>query len=262
VQAQYGDVAVTLADAVATVEIQRPPNNLLDIALLQALATAFETLDHEPACRAIVLASVGKHFCAGAHFHYLKGEAKQQTWSVEAGNPMYAAAARLHACRKPVVGAIQGAAIGGGFGLALVPDFRVLCPETSFSANFVTLGFHPGSGLTYLLPRVIGPQRAVLLCYTGRRISGAEAFAWGLGEVLTKQSQVRAAALALAQEIAANAPLAVQTMRATLREGLVAGVKAATAHEYGEQHWLRRTHDHQEGLRATAERRPGCFVGR
>jgi enoyl-CoA hydratase/carnithine racemase len=260
-QPRYGDVAVTLADSVATVEIQRPPNNLLDIDLVRALATAFETLDNEAECHAIVLASAGTHFCAGAHFQYLQGQAERQTWSVEAGNPLYAEAVRLHACRKPVVGAIQGATIGGGFGLALVPDFRVLCPETFFSANFVKLGFHPGSGLTYLLPRLIGQQRATLLCYTGRQIGGEEAFAWGLGEVLTEQSNVRPAALELAREIAANAPLAVQSVRATMREGLVAEVKAATAHEYREQHWLRRTADHQEGIRAVAERRPGRFVG-
>src|SRR5262249_18713548 len=136
---QYGDVAVTVENFVATVEIQRPPNNVLDIDLLRSLATAFETLDSEAECRAIVLASVGKHFCAGAHFHYLWGEAEQQTWAAEAGNPLYAEMARLHACRKPVVGAIQGAAIGGGLGLALIPDFRVLCPETRFAANLVKL---------------------------------------------------------------------------------------------------------------------------
>jgi enoyl-CoA hydratase/carnithine racemase len=137
------------------------------------------------------------------------------------------------------VGTLQGAAISDGFGLALVSDFRTLCPETPFSANFVKLGFHPGSGLTDLLPRVIGPQQVAFLCATGRRMDSEEAFAWGLGEVLTEQSQVRAAALALAREIAATAPLAVQSVRATLREGLVAGVKAATAHEYGERLWCR-----------------------
>lgn len=259
---RYGDVAVTLEALVATVEIQRPPNNLLDIDLLRALATAFETLDNAAECRAIVLASVGKHFCAGAHFRYLQGEAEQQTWAAEAGNPLYAEMARLHACCKPVVGAIQGAAIGGGFGLALVPDFRVLCLETRFAANFTKLGFHPGSGLTSLLPRLIGWQRATLLCSTARPIGGEEAFAWGLGEVLTEQSNLRAAAVELAREIAANAPLAVQSVQATMRTGLVAEIKAATAREYREQHWLRQTEDHKEGLRAVAERRPGRFVGR
>ncbi|MGH7963521.1 MAG: enoyl-CoA hydratase/isomerase family protein, partial [Candidatus Binatia bacterium] len=145
---QYGDVAVTLAEHIATVEIRRGPNNFFDIALIQSLADAFEALDNEAACRAIVLAAEGKHFCAGANFHNPDAQSGLDR-SVERGNPLYAEAVRLFACRKPTVGAIQGAAIGGGFGLALVPDFRVLCSETRFSANFVKLGFHPGFGLTY-----------------------------------------------------------------------------------------------------------------
>jgi enoyl-CoA hydratase/carnithine racemase len=261
-QTRYGDVAVALADHVATVELQRPPNNFFDTDLIRALSDAFEALDNETECRAIVLASDGKHFCAGANFQDRDGQAERQTRSVEAGNPLYVEAVRLFACRKPVVGAIQGAAIGGGFGLALMPDFRVLCPETRFSANFVKLGFHPGFGLTYTLPRLIGWQRANLMFYTGRRVSGEEAFAWGLGEVLTDQDNVRAAALELAREIVENAPLAVQSVRATMREGLAAAVKSATDHELKEQHWLQQTEDHKEGIRAVAERRPGRFVGR
>src|SRR5207237_8476858 len=100
-------------------------------------------------------------------------------------------------CRQPTVGAIQGAAIGGGCGLALFAEFRVLCLETRFSANFVSLGFHPGFGLMHTLPRLIETQRANLLFYTGRRLSGEEAMAWGLGEVLTSQDQIRAAAVEL-----------------------------------------------------------------
>jgi enoyl-CoA hydratase/carnithine racemase len=260
-QSQYGDVAVALADHIATVEIRRGPNNFFDITLIQSLAEAFEALDNEAACRAIVLAAEGKHFCAGANFHNPAAESGLDR-SAEKGNPLYAAAVRLFTCRKPTVGAIQGAAIGGGFGLALVPDFRVLCPETRFSANFVTLGFHPGFGLTHTLPRLIGSQRANLLFYTGRRIGGEEALAWGLGEVLTSQDQVRAAAVELAKEVAANAPLAVQSTRATMRAGLAAAVKAATDHEFHEQAWLQKTEDHKEGIRAVAERRPGRFVGR
>src|SRR4030095_14404223 len=112
-----------------------------------------------------------------------------------------------------------------------------------FAANFVKLSFHPGSGLTYLLPRLIGWQRATLLCYSARQIGGAEAFAWGLGEVFTEQSNVRAAAVELAWEVAANAPLAVQSVRATVREGRIAKIQAATAREYRKQHWLRQTAD-------------------
>lgn len=259
---RYGDVAVTLTNHIATVEIQRGPDNFFDTDLIRSLADAFEALDKETACRAIVLAAEGKHFCAGANFRAAGAQSERATRKVEDGNPLYAEAVRLFACRKPTVGAIQGAAIGGGFGLALVPDFRVLCPDTRFSANFVKLGFHPGFGLTYTLPRLIGWQRANLIFYTGRRITGEEAFAWGLGEVLTEQTKVRAAAVALAQEIAENAPLAVQSTRATMRAGLAAAVKEATDREFIEQHWLQKTEDHKEGIRAVAERRPGRFVGR
>jgi len=260
-QKQYGDVAVALTEHIATVEIRRGPNNFFDIELIRSLAEAFEALDNEAECRAIVLAAEGKHFCAGANFHN-GGAQSGLDRSVERGNPLYAEAVRLFACRKPTVGAIQGAAIGGGFGLALVPDFRVLCSETRFSANFVKLGFHPGFGLTYTLPRLIGWQRANLLLYSGRRINGEEAFAWGLGEVLTEPENVRAAAIELAKEIAENAPLAVQSTRATMRAGIAEAVKAATDQEFKEQHWLQKTEDHKEGIRAVAERRPGRFVGR
>jgi len=260
-QKQYGDVAVALTEHIATVEIRRGPNNFFDIELIRSLAEAFEVLDNEAECRAIVLAAEGKHFCAGANFHN-GGAQSGLDRSVERGNPLYAEAVRLFACRKPTVGAIQGAAIGGGFGLALVPDFRVLCSETRFSANFVKLGFHPGFGLTYTLPRLVGWQRANLLLYSGRRINGEEAFAWGLGEVLTEPENVRAAAIELAKEIAENAPLAVQSTRATMRAGIAEAVKAATDQEFKEQHWLQKTEDHKEGIRAVAERRPGRFVGR
>lgn len=259
-KSRYGDVAVSLDEHVATAEIQRPPNNFFDTELIQSLADAFEDLDAETACRAIVLGAQGKHFCAGANFH--SGQAERDLRDLESGNPLYAQAVRLFSCKKPVVGAIQGAAIGGGFGLALVPDFRVLCPETRFSANFVKLGFHPGFGLTYTLARLIGAPRASLIFQTGRRIGGEEAYAWGLGEVLTTKDNVRAAALELAREIAENAPLAVQSVRATMRNGLPAAIKTATDHEFREQHRLQQTEDHKEGIKAVAERRPGNFVGR
>ena len=120
-QTQYGDVAVTLAEHIATVEIQWGPNNFFDTALIHSLADAFEALDTEAACRAIVLAAAGKHFCAGANFHNPDAHSERETRSVETGNPLYAAAVRLFACRKPTVGAIQGAAIGGGLGWRWFP---------------------------------------------------------------------------------------------------------------------------------------------
>ena len=168
---------------------------------------------------------------------------------------------RLFSAKKPIVAAVQGAAVGAGLGLALVADFRVAAPEARFAANFVKLGFHPGFGITYTLPRLIGEQKAALMCLTGRRIKGEEALAWGLVDELVPLEELRDAALALAREIAENAPLAVQATRATLRAGLAAAVKAQTDHELIEQTALRKTADFAEGVRAVAERRPGKFIG-
>jgi enoyl-CoA hydratase/carnithine racemase len=158
-----------------------------------------------------------------------------------------------------VVAAIQGAAVGGGLGLALVADFRVVSPESRLAANFVKLGIHPGFGLTYTLPRLIGLQRASMMFLTGRRITGAEAVSMGLADVLTPVETLREAARKLAAEIAEGAPLAVRSTRATLRSGLAQAVKAQTAHELTEQTWLARTEDHREGVRAVNERRAGQF---
>ncbi len=259
---QYGDVEVTRNGHVAVLEIQRGPNNFFDTQLINSLGDAFDALDADPECRASVLCAQGKHFCAGANFSDRGQQSERATRSAQDGNPLYSAAVRLFSARKPIIGAIQGAAVGGGFGLALLPDFRIACPQTRFTANFVKLGFHPGFALTYTLPRLIGQQRANLMFYTGRRIDGETAYAWGLADVLTDQESIRDEAIKLAAEIAENAPLAVMSVRATMRDGLAAAVKAQTDHEFIEQHRLQQTEDHKEGVRAVAERRPGNFKGR
>jgi enoyl-CoA hydratase/carnithine racemase len=256
------DVGVELADLVATVEIRRPPHNFFDYALIHRLADIFEALDEEPACRAIVLAAQGKSFCAGANF----GDGSdldssgQMTGRTAIGH-LYIEAVRLFRTKKPVVGAIHGAAVGGGLGLALMPDFRVACPEARFSANFTLLGFHPGFGLTVTLPELVGRSKAALMFYTSRRVKGDEALAMGLADVLVPQEQVRSAAVALAREIAACAPLAVIATRATMRQGLADRIKAATDHELEEQTRLRQTKDFKEGVKASAERRAPKFAG-
>jgi enoyl-CoA hydratase/carnithine racemase len=176
-------------------------------------------------------------------------------------NPFYVAAARLFAVKKPVVAAIQGSAVGAGLGLALVADFRVAAPEARFVANFVALGFHPGFGISAVLERVVGRQRALLMNLTGRRIKAEQAAEWGLVDTLFPADRLRPEALALAQEIAAGAPLAVQSTRATLRGDLRALVQAQTDHELAEQAWLQKTADFAEGVRAVNERRPGRFIG-
>src|SRR5882757_5143676 len=259
---KYGDASVELKDHVAQVEIHRPPHNFFDVALIRNLADAFNALDADSACRAIVLSAEGKSFCAGANFVERSLSSTAGSDSPATGNPLYSEGVRLFSCKKPVVAAIQGAAIGGGLGLALVADFRIATPEARFAANFVKIGIHPGFSLTHTLPRLIGQQRANLMFYTGRRISGEEAVAWGMADVLVPLADVRKGGMDLAKEIAESAPLALLSTRETMRRGFADGAEEATERELTEQDWTRKTEDFKEGIKSYAEKRPGNFKGR
>jgi enoyl-CoA hydratase/carnithine racemase len=260
---RYGDVGVSIdGDAfVATVEIRRPPNNFFDVDLIRSIADAYDDLDADGSCRAIVLCAEGKHFCAGANFGSGGGGTGGRT--ATGASELYAQGVRLFRAATPVVAAVQGAAVGGGLGLACSADFRVASPESRLTANFSRLGFHHGFGLTVTLPHIVGRQRATELLYTGRRIDGTAAAAIGLCDRLVESAeQVRPAAFALAAEIASAGPLAVRSIRETMRAGLADAVLEATAREDAEQERLRTTADFGEGIRASSERRDPRFEGR
>ena len=255
----YGELGVEVGDDhVGTIEIRRPPNNYISLVLVDELAEALGDLDDNDACRAIVLCAAGKHFCAGGDFS--EGGAQSSPTGGEARN-VYDEADRLFANRKPIVAAIQGAAIGAGLGLSLIADFRVAAPEARFAANFARLGFHHGFVLSATLPRVVGQQRALELLYTGRRVKGDEALAIGLADRLAPLAEVRTAAHELAREIAISAPLAVQSIRETMRGDMPGLVRSVIAREKTEQGRLRKTEDWKEGVAAMAERRVPNFKG-
>jgi enoyl-CoA hydratase/carnithine racemase len=238
---------------VALVCLHRPPNNYFDTELIAELATAYEELGRSGWCRAIVLAAEGKHFCAGLDF---AGNAGQDIAA------LYHEALRVFAAPLPVVAAVQGAAVGGGCGLALSADFRVAAPRTRFSANFARLGFHHGFALSVTLPRAVGPQVAADLLLTGRRVGGEEARALGLCDRLVADDDALLdETVRYAGELAASGPLAVRAIRSTMRQGLVDAARLAMERECAEQTALRATEDFAEGVRAAAERRDPRFTG-
>ena len=256
---RFGDVQLQAAGHVTVVELQRPPYNFFDAALVGAIADALEHLDGVDDCRAVVLAAQGKAFSAGADFHADTGKALFADDPGRSAGDLYRHAVRLFRTRKPIVAAVQGPAIGGGLGMALAADFRVVCEHTRFSANFVRLGVHAGFGITHVLPRIVGSQNASLMLYTGRRIGPEAALKMGLADILTSAERLREEAIALAAEIAESAPLAVESTRATLRQGLADGVERQLEREFAEQRRLAATDDHAEGVRAVTERRRGNF---
>ena len=238
---------------VATISFRRGENNFFNLELLDMIVSALEELAATDT-RAVVLQSAGRHFCAGMSFG-------PSNFEEGAGPHIYdSVVPRLFAQPLPVVAAIDGAAIGGGFGLAMVPDFRVTTPRARFAANFAKIGVSHGFALSLTLPRIIGEQRAAELLLTGRRISGTDAVEMGVCDRLAEPQEVSRHAHDLAEEIATAAPLAVASIRRTLRAPLLAALPSALTQERGQQRTLRITGDFREGVRAYAERRPATFT--
>lgn len=243
-----------VSDGVVVLTIDRPPSNFFDIDLLVHLADACQAAADDGA-RALLLRSTGKVFCAGADF----GSAGDVELNPEA---LYVEAVRLFRRELPMVAQVQGAAIGGGTGLALAADLRVVSDRARFAVNFVQIGIHHGFGLTETLPRAVGVQRASDLLLTGRRVDGAEAHRIGLADRLVPAKALDEAALQLAEEVASAAPLAVRAVRRTMLADLADRVAVAVAREASEQRVLFETEDFREGVAAVAQRRLGRFQGR
>jgi enoyl-CoA hydratase/carnithine racemase len=253
----YTAIVTSLDDHVAVIELNRPPANYFDTLLIGEIVDAAGALVAQGA-RAIVLAAAGKHFCAGADF--AAGEMAGDR--AASARSLYQEAARLFDIPVPVIAAVQGSAVGGGVGLACAADFRVAAPSTRFHANFAMLGFHQGFGLSVTLPELVGPQHALDLLGSGRRISGEEAVRIGLADRLVPDGEQRGEAVRWAREFAAAAPLAVQSIKRTLRGPLAARVRAVLDREHEEQVRLWATEDSRTGIEASLARRRPEFSGR
>ena len=248
------EIVFSLEDYTAFIKINRPPHNFFDTKLISQIADILEEMDNENQCRSIILCSEGKNFCAGADFsksNFTNGDNIYEN--------LYKQALRLFRTDKPIIASIQGAAIGGGLGVALAADFRITCKEAKFSANFGKLGFHQGFGTTITLPRVVGSQKAKLMLLTSQRINGVEAYNIGLADYLVEHSELINKAIILSKEINTSGPLAIKAIRNTLNKGLADKLEEAVKIEAREQNILRGTSDFKEGINASINRREPIF---
>ena len=251
----FDDISVVINGYIATITIQRPPNNFFDYLLIQQIADALVEIDDHNECRVVILTSEGKNFCAGANF----SQDKEMMNTTNPYSKLYTEAVRLFRTKKPVIAAVQGAAVGGGLGLALAADFRIASPESRFSANFSKLGFHQGFGSSVTLPRVVGQQNAAMMLYTAKRVKGDEALALGLVDYLVASSDILKKANEFAAEIASSAPMAVESIRSTLKGDIADQVEEIVAWELSEQIRLQSSDDFKEGIAASLERREAKF---
>ena len=259
-------VKLEVADKVATITLNRPENrNSMTPDVLEALAETITRVRAAHEVRCVIVTGTGRSFCAGADFKSAggawDGEGEFQTRN-ERSFAMYQPFLSLLEVEVPVIAAMQGHAIGGGLGLAVVCDLRVAAEDSKYGVNFVRLGLHPGMATTWLLPRLMGIPRAVELLLTGRIITGAEAADAGLVNYAVPADQVLAKARALAAEIAEAAPLAVRWTKQTIYQGQSWDPPTAARYEAHAQSRTFETEDFREGVAAMLEKRTPDFKGR
>jgi enoyl-CoA hydratase len=249
-------------DHIGVITLDTPPRNSMTPELLDAFARASAAARADAEIRALVVTGTGSCFSAGADLKTGLQRGSDGLAPAERSYAMYEPFLSLLDVEVPIVGALNGHAIGGGFGLALVCDVRIAALEGKYGANFVALGLAPGMAITHLLPRLVGVSRASELLYTGRLVDGAEAERLGIVNRAVPAARVLEEGLALAHAIAANAPFALRATKAGIRRSLTLDVRAAARAEASDQAASLAMQDSREGMSALLEKRKPLFTGR
>jgi methylglutaconyl-CoA hydratase len=255
-------IRVEQRGAVAVWTLDRPDRmNALSRAMLEAIGKLSREAATNASVRAVVVTGAGdKAFCAGAD---LKERRTMSDEDVRALLDLYRSElGPLDRLPKPVVAALNGVAFGGGLELALACDLRVCAEGAEMGLTEVRLGIIPGAGGTQRLPRLIGEARAKEMILLGRRISAAQALAWGLVHQVVPRDKLRATVDAMLAELAGCAPLSVASAKSAIEHGYGRSLEDGMAIERESYEVTLFSEDRDEGLAAFAEGRPPRFRGR
>jgi len=254
-------VRFTASEDIGVITLNRPDNrNSMTPELLDAFTEA-SAAARAADLRCLVVTGTGACFSGGADFRSVVQRGADHRPPSERSYAMYEPFLSLLDIAVPVIGALNGHAVGGGFGLALLCDLRIAARDARYGANFVKLGLAPGMAISYLLPRLIGVARAGELLYTGRLVDGDEAEHIGLVHRAVAADQVLGEALTLARTIADNAPLAVRATKRAIQRGLALTIREAAQLEAFAQAESIDTDDAREGIAALLAKRPPKFTG-
>jgi enoyl-CoA hydratase len=256
-------VLISLEGHIATLTLNVPDKrNAMSAEMTAAFPAAVERLKGMTEARAVIVTGAGNAFCAGGDLDFLHTGERDVTALREKMTSFYPSFSCLLDVDVPTIAAINGPAIGAGLCLALMCDLRVAAADAPLGMTFVRIGLHPGMLATALLARAVTQTWAAELLYTGRIVTGAEALHMGLVNRAVTSDRVLPESYALAEQVAANAPIALRYVKEGLRLAFRGVLSQASSWESFAQPVTMATEDVQEGLRAVRERRPPNFQGR
>jgi len=264
----YTEIRYDVADGICTITLHRPERmNAFTPVMRTELVEAFDAADADDDVRVVVVTGSGRAFCAGAD---LSGGEQTFDYRVRGGSAAEAprdgggqVSLRIYAMRKPVIGAINGAAVGVGVTMTLPMDIRLAAESARFGLVFARRGITPEAASTWFLPRLVGPAQAAEWLYTGRVFPAAEALDGGLVRSVHPDDELLPAAHGLAREIADNAaPISVALSR-QLKWRMLAAPSPYDAHVADSRaiHQTGQRADVREGINAFLEKRPPHFTG-
>ncbi|HEY3796800.1 MAG TPA: enoyl-CoA hydratase/isomerase family protein [Caulobacteraceae bacterium] len=262
------DVLYAVADHVATLTLNRPERmNTISGPMLAQLTERLLQADADKDVRVIVLTGTGRAFCAGLDLTEATRPPAGGGISGGASNAVdldlrNTPPTVLHNLGKPTICALNGSAAGYGMDTALGCDIRLMAKSAKLAAAFTKRGVVPESGGTWLLPRLLGWSKAAEIIFTGRTLTADQCVEMGLASAAVPDEELAGAARALALEIAANAPLAVQASKRMMRMGMNETFDDHVHHVFLQLLPLFRSQDAAEGMRAFMEKRPANFTGR
>ena len=259
------EVLYEVSEHIATITLNRPDRmNTISGPMLHQLTELLLKADRDRDVRCIILTGTGRAFCAGLDLRGatqgstgLQGASTSTDIDLRATPPTV-----LFNLGTPTICALNGSAAGYGMDTALGCDIRIMANGAKMAAAFTKRGIVPESGGTWLLPRLLGWSKAAEIIFTGRTLTAADCVELGLASKAVPEAEVAAVARAMALEIAANAPLAVQASKRLMRMGLSEGFDEHVHHVFLQLLPLLKTDDALEGMKAFMEKRPANFQGK
>ena len=261
----YQDIIYTKDSGIATMTLNRPDQmNAFSPAMSDSMYRAVEDVAQDDEVRVLVITGAGRAFCSGAD---VKAMAEGFNRPARQERPREAASGRvsLHVlmqkCDKPIIAAVNGAAVGGGLDLAMACDIRIASDKARFAELYIRRGIVPAAGGTYFLPRLVGIDKACQLIWTGDMIDAREAERIGLVTMVVPHEELESATLELAEKLAKGPPRAIQTSKRAIYDGLDMDLESTLKHVSSLTREIHQSEDHKEGAKAFVEKREPVFGG-
>ena len=260
----YQDIIYTREEGIATITLNRPDRlNAFSPEMMDSMYRAMEDTIEDKNIRVLIITATGRAFCSGADV-----KAMAQRYNQPGGADMKIPEAErvsmyllLQKCEKPVIASINGVAVGGGLDLACACDIRIASDKARFAEVFIRRGMIPASGGTYFLPRLVGIDKALQLIWTGDMLDAKEAERIGLVTMVVPHEELEMATMELAEKLAKGPPLAIQSAKRVVYEGLDMDLESTLKHVAPFVSKVTRSEDHKEGARAFVEKREPVFRG-